>query len=296
MALDVARAPRAVAQVARRVERSAERDGGGHRRGRQRRDGARAPGDLASSAATTRATFTLVAFGGAGGLHAAALAEALGMRARARAAPPGAALGVGHAAAPSGARLRAHASASCRRAVASRVRGSRGSSATRGGRSRREGVRVARRSSARSTCAMRGQAYEFAVPLERRAGARALRRARTAQRYGYADPTRAIEVVTLRAGCAGRRPRRAAEVARGRRGRAPRAGGGRCACVFGGRAAGRALRSTARGAARGARVRAGPRDRASTAPRRSCRRAGARRSTATGRLLLARRGAADARR
>jgi N-methylhydantoinase A len=193
MTLDVGRARRAVAALGRRLGRAVE---------------ATAAAVVAiATAAMERAlrvisverghdprTFTLVAFGGAGGLHAAALAEVLGIPRVLVPRHPGLLSAWGMLAAdvvrdfartlravePSDAHVRAVFAALDREAR--RALHAEGVHAT-----RREGgldVRYA------------GQAYELTIPLT--PGWRAAFHARHRERFGHADPSRPLEVVTVR--------------------------------------------------------------------------------------------------
>ena len=70
---------RAVGRAGRRARARAAGLRRGDRPGRQRRDGARAAGRDRASAGSIRAAYALLAFGGAGPLHAAAIADELGI-------------------------------------------------------------------------------------------------------------------------------------------------------------------------------------------------------------------------
>ena len=193
MALDVARARRAVAQVARRVERSVDTT---------------AAGIVAiATAAMERAlrvisverghdprTFTLVAFGGAGGLHAAALAEALGMVRILVPRHPGLLSAWGMLVAQvvrdfsSTLRVVSPTDRIVRAGFARLERDARRAF-------RREGVRVAALERAVDV-RYAGQGYEVTVAFDRAWRTRFHDVHR--ERFGHADPIRPIEVVTLR--------------------------------------------------------------------------------------------------
>jgi len=194
MALDVARARIAVDAVARRLGRS--------------RDATAAGIVAVATAAMERAlrvisverghdprTFTLVSFGGAGGLHATALADALGMRRVLVPRHPGllSAWGmlVAEVVRDFARTLRAVApvDAVLRRGFASLERDARRALA-------RERVRATSLERALDV-RYAGQSYELTVPFDGawRARFHALHR----DRFGHADATRPLEVVTLRA-------------------------------------------------------------------------------------------------
>src|SRR5258706_9279013 len=194
MALDVARARTAIDAVARRLGRSV--------------DATAACIVAIATAAMERAlrvirvergydprTFTLVAFGGAGGLHAAALADALGMPRVLVPRHPGLLSAWGMLVAEvvrdfaRTLRAVAPAEAQLRRGFAALERTAR---------------RALARERVRSTALERaldvryaGQAYELTVPFDGtwRARFHALHR----DRFGHADASRPLEVVTLRA-------------------------------------------------------------------------------------------------
>jgi N-methylhydantoinase A len=193
MALDVARARIAVDAVARRLGRS--------------RDATAAGIVAVATAAMERAlrvisverghdprTFTLVSFGGAGGLHATALADALGMRRVLVPRHPGllSAWGmlVAEVVRDFARTLRAVApvDAVLRRGFASLERDARRALA-------RERVRATSLERALDV-RYAGQSYELTVPFDGawRARFHALHR----DRFGHADATRPLEVVTLR--------------------------------------------------------------------------------------------------
>ena len=170
MRLDVARARRALAPLARRLGRSVE---------------AAAAGVVAVvNAGMERALrvitverghdprdFALVAFGGAGGLHAAELARALGMRRVYVPRHPGLLSAWGVLAAEADPRLRADAAprvaaaAPCSRAAFATL------ARARGARCAREGV-AGRASSAALDVRYAGQSYELTVPYAPRLAAR----------------------------------------------------------------------------------------------------------------------------
>jgi N-methylhydantoinase A len=194
MALDVARARTAIDAVARRL-------------GRPR--AAAAAGIVAvATAAMERAlrvisverghdprTFTLVSFGGAGGLHATALADALGMRRVLVPRHPGLLSAWGMLVAEvvrdfaRTLRAVAPADAVLRRGFASLERDARRALV-------RERVRATSLERALDV-RYAGQSYELTVPFDGawRARFHALHR----DRFGHADATRPLEVVTLRA-------------------------------------------------------------------------------------------------
>ncbi len=193
MRLDRARAERAIAPLARRLGRSVEATAAGIVR--------------VANAAMERALrvitverghdprlFTLVAFGGAGALHAAELAAALGIRRVYVPRQPGLLSAWGVLAAEvvrdHGRTLRAVAPGGVLE------RGFRALARAAERDLRREGVRPA---TVERLLEVRyaGQAYEVSVPY--RAGwERAFHRAH-ARLFGHADPRRPVEVVTLRA-------------------------------------------------------------------------------------------------
>ena len=193
MRLDRARAERAIAPLARRLGRSVEATAAGIVR--------------VANAAMERALrvitverghdprlFTLVAFGGAGALHAAELAAALGIRRVYVPRQPGLLSAWGVLAAEvvrdHGRTLRAVAPGGVLE------RGFRALARAAERDLRREGVRPA---TVERLLEVRyaGQAYEVSVPY--RAGwERAFHRAH-ARLFGHADPRRSVEVVTLRA-------------------------------------------------------------------------------------------------
>jgi N-methylhydantoinase A len=204
MTLDVERARRALAPLARRLGGTVEQAAAGV--------------VTVVTAAMERAlrvitvergldprVFTLVAFGGAGALHAADLARALGMR-RVWVPPhPGLLSAWGMIAAELmrdvGQTLRRvePSDAVLRRGLAALTREARAALA-------RDGVRDAR-CDATLDVRYAGQSYEIAVPFGR--GWRAAFHRLHALRFGHADPQRALEVVTLRVrarGGAGRPP------------------------------------------------------------------------------------------
>jgi len=211
MRLDRARAERAIAPLARRLGRSVEATAAGIVR--------------VANAAMERALrvitverghdprlFTLVAFGGAGALHAAELAAALGIRRVYVPRQPGLLSAWGVLAAEvvrdHGRTLRAVAPGGVLE------RGFRALARAAERDLRREGVRPA---TVERLLEVRyaGQAYEVSVPY--RAGwERAFHRAH-ARLFGHADPRRPVEVVTLRARARGGGARLPAE-------RPPRAG------------------------------------------------------------------------
>ena len=133
--------------------------------------------------------FALVAFGGAGPLHACALAEELGIATVLVPAAAACSRRSGWSRATSGAT--ASARTSCPLAEAGELPG--------------EGEADLR---------YRGQSFELTVPLGPAISRRAFHRAHE-ERYGYADRERAIELVAVRDG-RGRGPGRALELAGGR--------------------------------------------------------------------------------
>jgi N-methylhydantoinase A len=138
--------------------------------------------------------FTLVAFGGAGGLHAADLAESLGIRCVYVPLHPGLLSAWGALGAPvvrdwsRTVRLRSPGYACLHNALATLARGARREFA-------REVPGVVR---AEPTLDVRyeGQSYEVMVPFGRAWASEFHRRHR--RLFGHADPTRPLEVVTLR--------------------------------------------------------------------------------------------------
>ena len=193
MRLDRARAERAIAPLARRLGRSVEATAAGIVRV------ANAAMERALRVVTVERghdprLFTLVAFGGAGALHAAELAAALGIRRVYVPRQPGLLSAWGVLAAEvvrdHGRTLRAVAPGGVLE------RGFRALARAAERDLRREGVRPA---TVERLLEVRyaGQAYEVSVPY--RAGwERAFHRAH-ARLFGHADPRRPVEVVTLRA-------------------------------------------------------------------------------------------------
>jgi len=193
MALDVARARHAVGTVARRLGRSLD---------------ATAAGIVAiATAAMERAlrvisvergydprTFTLVAFGGAGGLHATALADALGMRRVLVPRHPGLLSAWGMLVAEV-----VRDFARTLRVVAPSDAVVRGAFVTleRDARRALAGERVRMTALERALdVRYAGQAYELTVPFAR--DWRARFHALHAERFGHGDATRPLEVVTVR--------------------------------------------------------------------------------------------------
>ena len=196
MRLDVARARRAMQGLARRlgggVEAAAEDVVRVVNAGMER-----AIRRISVERGLDPRAYALVAFGGAAGMHACELAEALGMRRVLVPLHPGVLSAWGAL----GADLRRDYVQTVRLAAppaALLARRLRPLVARARRELRREGAGGRPRLTATLDVRYRGQSYELAVPLT--AGYRAAFHAAHRDRYGYADESRAVEVVNLRLG------------------------------------------------------------------------------------------------
>ena len=149
----------------------------------------------------------LVAFGGAGGLHAAALAASLDMRGGARAARAGRAVGVGMATADAIRDLSETVLAPLGTVPAAERRRRLAALAAEGRRELRESGFRAREVAIEPALALRyeGQSYEIDLPAGAGDPAQAFHR-RHEELYGYRLPDAAIELVHLRVRAVVRRP------------------------------------------------------------------------------------------